>query len=292
MIFYSFRSIVASYLVVFNLFVGLDVYSQSCPTYSKRNNGAGTNGCYTPVTPPFKTGSTTVRKEKTGQFEFSYTATLLLDSIMFQGQLYQKGDVLYNNLGTIWFGNLNEDGTTDKLCFYGDSQSDNTPPAGRWQFIWKQSGGTSFSCSYVLSNNSTGSLLNFDPGTISSNQTICKGGSTSTLTGTNPSGCDAPSTISYQWRESNDGITYADVSSNGTSSSYSPGVLNQPKYYIRIATCSNGATANSDPIKITVLDPGTISPQPGSTWSGSTTTFSSNGTPEGTWTLRQPALEL
>ena len=266
-----FKSLYAPYffLVVFTL-SSLVAESQSCPTYDKRNNGQGTSGCYSPVTPPFITGSTTNRKIKSGQFDFttgSTTTDLILDSVFLNGQLYQAGGALFNSLGTIWFGSYS--GSNNKIiCFYGDNVNDNAPPAGRWKFRFTSgtSTSTTLSCNYTLT--SGGALTSFDPGTISGSQTICSGTTPNSLTsGGAATGCTSPSTVSYQWRSSTDNITYANIS-GATSTGYSPGTLTQTTYYQRVATCSDGATAATDPVTVTVVS--------SLTWLGTTNDFATS----------------
>jgi hypothetical protein len=206
-----------------------------------------------------------IAKRKSGQFDFttaSTTTSLLVDSIFLNGQLYQTGSTLHNSLGTIWFGAYN--GSSQVICFYGNDVNDNAPPAGRWRFKFTSAANsnTKLSCSYTLL--SGGTLSSFDPGTISSTQTICTGTTPASLTGSTPTGCTSPATVSYQWRQSTDGNTYTNIS-GATSASYSPGALTQTTYYHRVATCSDGATASSDPVVITVVS--------GLTWVGTTNAF-------------------
>jgi hypothetical protein len=75
-------------------------------------------------------------KIKSGQFDFTNqnaTTSYTVDSIFLNGQKYQAGSVLFNGLGTIWFGGYN--GSSRVICFYGNNVNDNAPPAGRWRFF-------------------------------------------------------------------------------------------------------------------------------------------------------------
>ncbi len=191
------------------LFLLLPQYflAQSCPSYDKRNNGQGTSGCLT-ETPP-------AGKIKSGQFDFTNQSTstsYTVDSIFLNGQLYQKGQSLYNGLGTIWFGGYN--GSSKTICFYGNNVNDNAPPAGRWTFYFKNNS-TQTICSYTLTT--SGTLSSFSPGSISNNQTICSGetplGFSSTAC---PTGCVG--TVSYKWQSSTTSINsgFSDIP-NATS---------------------------------------------------------------------------
>ena len=170
--------------------------------------------------------------------------------------------------------------------------NDNTPPAGRWKFYFKN-GGTQTICSYTV--DASGNPSNLDPGIIGSNQTICSGNTPTTLSNTtSASGCPTGSPT-YQWQYSTTSSSngYTNVPSGGTSSTYSPGALTQTTYYIRISTCSDGTSASTEPVTITVVTAGTISASP-STWAGlnSTTQFSSTGTSGGTWTSSNTSVAI
>ncbi len=70
---------------------------------------------------------------------------------------------------------------------------------------------------------------------ISSNQTICSGTSPVTLT-LNGSNTGA-STYAYQWQDSTSAATWTDISTNGTSTTYSPGTLTtNTRYRLKITT--------------------------------------------------------
>ena len=63
---------------------------------------------------------------------------------------------------------------------------------------------------------------NLDPGLVSGEQVICEGVIPSVITGTAANG---DGNISYQWRISNDGVNYTDITSDGQDQNYTPGAL-------------------------------------------------------------------
>ncbi|MFN5044285.1 MAG: T9SS type A sorting domain-containing protein [Bacteroidota bacterium] len=253
---------------------------QTCPTATTsnfRNNGLG-GTCLSGDSPPSSSST------RTGRFTFQNSSTsnnLTIDSILLNGQRYQIGTTLYQ-ASTIWFGGYN--GSSNDMCFYGTTNSDNAVPAGRWQLFYKNSSNQTVTCPYTI--DASGNTTTFSSGTISSAQTICSGSSPAGLTGTAASNCSG-GTITYQWQSSTTSSTSGFTNiSLATDVDYSPSSLSTTTWYQRLATCSaNSVTINSDPIKITVISAGTISPTPGTTWSGATTTFSTNGTSGGTWSV-------
>ena len=86
-------------------------------------------------------------------------------------------------------------------------------------------------------------ILNaINPGTISSDQTICSGGNPLVLTGTSPNGFG---TLSYQWQSSLDNINWTDIT-NAISASYDPPPTSSIIYYRRVVTyLSNGVSCSS-----------------------------------------------
>ena len=101
---------------------------------------------------------------------------------------------------------------------------------------------------------------NLLPGTIAGVQTICEGAVPTALTSTVATG---DGTITYQWQESTDNITFVNVASGGNAATYAPPALNADMWYKRIATSDLGGKlcpAESNTIKITVVnfDPGSI----------------------------------
>ncbi|PSL24422.1 DUF6443 domain-containing protein [Chitinophaga ginsengisoli] len=98
------------------------------------------------------------------------------------------------------------------------------------------------------------------PGTITASQTIDYNQVPAQLTGSVASGGNG--TVGYQWQSSTDNITFTGVF-GATVISYGPPALTATTYYRRAAQ-SNGATAYSNVLTITVTPPltsgGTISP--------------------------------
>ncbi len=84
--------------------------------------------------------------------------------------------------------------------------------------------------------------------TISGTDTICFNIEAKPLTGTNPSGGN--SVYQYQWQYSTNQTTW---NAGGTSSSYSPGTLQQSRYFRRIVNSTAYCTNTSNTVKITVL---------------------------------------
>ena len=105
----------------------------------------------------------------------------------------------------------------------------------------------------------TVTVVNFDPGSIGSDQTICEGEVPAALTSVTPTGDGA---FGYQWKESTDGFTFTDIG-GATGETYTPPALTQDHWYKRVVTASlNGTdcTAETNTVKVTVnnLNPGTI----------------------------------
>ena len=103
-------------------------------------------------------------------------------------------------------------------------------------------------------------MINFAPGSIGSDQTICEGTAPASFTSVAASG---DGTKSYQWQNSTNGVAFADINL-ATNATYTSPALTQDTWFRRLST----ATANSvscteitDTIRITVInfDPGTIS---------------------------------
>ena len=99
-----------------------------------------------------------------------------------------------------------------------------------------------------------------DPGFIAGTQTICNGDDplelTSTLAGT------ASGTLSYQWQQSNDNISFTDII-GATDPTYDPPVQTQTLYFKRITTSTLNlvdCSEESNVLSVTVndIDPGDI----------------------------------
>ncbi|MDM8003910.1 MAG: hypothetical protein QUS66_13620, partial [Bacteroidota bacterium] len=102
-------------------------------------------------------------------------------------------------------------------------------------------------------------VINFNQGSIGTDQTICEGGDPAALTSVTPSG---DGTVGYQWKSSTDGVNYLNIS-GATSETFDPGVLTQDTWYIRSVSFSlNGTTCtketNAVRIYVNNVNPGTI----------------------------------
>ena len=97
---------------------------------------------------------------------------------------------------------------------------------------------------------------NFTPGTIAGDQTICDGQTPAAFTATVPPTFDAGAIISYQWKESTDGVSFTDINlANGPT--YAPGILTQDMWYRRAVTSDlNGkiCTEETNTLKVTVIN--------------------------------------
>jgi len=94
-----------------------------CPTFSRRNNGAG-GACSS-----FDIGNIPAGKVHAGRFTFTQNSPAVnyqLTKVTINGVLVQEGNMIYS--GTKWFGSYNS--TSKDLCFYGNSANDNAAPAG------------------------------------------------------------------------------------------------------------------------------------------------------------------
>jgi hypothetical protein len=233
------------------------VFGQSCPTYTNRNNGAGTSGCYSGDNPPV--GYTT----KTGHFAYSTGTTLTTKKIYINNTLIQ--DESGRLSGNLFYGSI--DGTSGNLCFYGAPNA-TAPPAGTFRFEFLTTNNQTLVCSYNF--DAGGALSSLTAGSIGSSQTICSGQTPASLTSVSA----ATNFTSYQWQSSTTSSSagFSNIGS-ATSATYSPGALTQTTYFQRIA--SDGATqVASNVITVTVVS--------STTWTGTTnTTFgtSSNWNP-------------
>ena len=133
-------------------------FSQTCPTYLKRNNGNNSpSSCGSTTGIP---NSTTWTKE--GSFEFTVVNDALeLDKVETFNTSSSTWEVFQNNVSTplfynsnIWFGGYSG-GASKWLCFYS-SNGTQAPPAANWRFTFRQASGSSFTCNYNI--NSSGTL--------------------------------------------------------------------------------------------------------------------------------------
>ena len=90
----------------------------------------------------------------------------------------------------------------------------------------------------------------FVVGLISADQTICYNTAPAELTGVAPPGGNTPYT--YQWQNSTDGTTFADIS-GATSLNYTPAALSATTYYQLVQTSASGCGyATTNMVTITV----------------------------------------
>ncbi len=133
-------------------------YSQTCPTYLKRNNGNNQ---------PENCGSfagipTVGTWQKQGSFEFTgVSATLSIDKVETYNSGTSSWEIFQDNTVTprvynsnIWFGAYS--GDPDRwVCFYSPNGTQ-SPPAANWRFTFMPTAGSTFTCSYNI--NSSGTL--------------------------------------------------------------------------------------------------------------------------------------
>jgi len=103
-------------------------------------------------------------------------------------------------------------------------------------------------------------VINFVPGSISGNQTICEGTAPATFTSVAPAG---DGTFTYQWQESTDNITYVNVGAGGNNATYTAVALTQDTWFKRVVTSTLGGQScveETNFILVTVnnFDPGSI----------------------------------
>ena len=102
-------------------------------------------------------------------------------------------------------------------------------------------------------------MINFAPGSIGSDQTICEGSVPAAFTSVAASGDGVKS---YQWQNSTDNLTFNNIG-GATSATYTSPALTQDTWFKRIATATLNTvpcTAESNTILVTVnnFDPGSI----------------------------------
>jgi len=213
-------------LVFFVELICTGVFAQ-CLVIESRNNGNGqSTDCYSVWDNPNRAPGYTV---KTGDFKFSTSGTSLRTlRVLRNGLLIQEGSQLLNGNTAIWFGGFNGDVNKQRLCFYGQKSSAPIPPAANYTFYFETSSGTALApCSYIVTDGNGGGAgtSNFNPGTISGDQTLCSGTTPSTITGATTQNCTG--TVTYQWQvstlTSTDGYVNAPGASTGQN--YSPGTF-------------------------------------------------------------------
>ena len=119
-------------------------------------------------------------------------------------------------------------------------------------------------CGYVAySNVITVNIFSttLTPGSIATNQTICKSATAATLTSTGlPTGGDG--NYVYQWQSSADNIGWTNIA-GATSLTYAPGALTTTTYFRRnVSACGATAAASSASVLITVNQSPVITVQP------------------------------
>ena len=108
---------------------------------------------------------------------------------------------------------------------------------------------TGFDAVVVTSSSATLNEVTISPGSIGSDQTINSGDTPSGLTST----VDATGTsVSYQWKVSEDNISFSNIS-GATSSTFSPGALTTTTYYKREATSTVSGHSCSDESNVVTI---------------------------------------
>ena len=95
-------------------------------------------------------------------------------------------------------------------------------------------------------------VINFVPGSIASDQTICENTAPAAFTSVAASG---DGTKSYQWQSSTNNILFTNVASGGTGATYTSPALIQDTWFRRLSTATLGSVACTeitDTIKVTV----------------------------------------
>src|SRR5690606_32756191 len=85
---------------------------------------------------------------------------------------------------------------------------------------------------------------------ISADQTICSGKVPAPLTASAPTG--GSGSYTFQWESSTNGVAFAAINTNGTSSTYAPPALTTSTWYRRKVSGGPCATSISDTVKITI----------------------------------------
>jgi PKD repeat protein len=103
-------------------------------------------------------------------------------------------------------------------------------------------------------------VINFNPGSIATDQTICEAAAPATFTSVAPTG---DGTKTYKWQISTDGVSFSDIS-GANNATYTSGVLSVDTWFRRgvISTLgSTSCTLYTTPVKVTIniFDPGSVS---------------------------------
>ena len=227
--------------LLFVLFFSIESISQVvCPTFSSGNLGNGGTSGTLPFTNP-------ARFSKSGNFTFTNATDLDITAAYINGSKVQTSSGITSG-SNFYFTHLR----SNNMTYYSDlNGNDANLRAGTYAFTFTNGTSTS-TCTYTISvSGSNFSIVNLNPGSIGNAQTICSNTSPASLSMvTSASGGATP--YSYQWQSSTDGVSFSDVSSGGTSSSYSPGNLSATKYYQLKVTDANSNVATTNAVKITV----------------------------------------
>jgi len=137
-----------------------------------------------------------------------------------------------------------------------------TPPLSSTTYYEVTVSASGLGCDPTTSDVATVTVNNLSPGVIAADQTICSGQTPSELTSTTDASSSSGGTITYQWQQGTDGISFGDIS-GATLNTYSPGSLTQDEYYRRTAISTLNSvpcTSNSNVLHVWVnnLTPGVI----------------------------------
>lgn len=89
-------------------------------------------------------------------------------------------------------------------------------------------------------------------GQVAGDQSFCTSGNPAMLTQVTPA--SGPGALSYQWKQSTNGTTYANAGGASTGATYDPSSITQTTHYKRFVTSSLGCSAESNPITITIVN--------------------------------------
>ena len=152
------RASVFIVLIFMTLAIGNSAFSQTCPTYLRRNNGNNSpSNCGSTVGIP--NASTWIKQ---GSFEFTVVTDVLnIDKVERYNSSNSSWEIFQDNTSnplvynsSIWFGGYS--GSNDKwICFYSPDGTQ-APPAANWRFTFRPTSGSTFTCSYNI--NSSGTL--------------------------------------------------------------------------------------------------------------------------------------
>ncbi|MFY0598602.1 MAG: hypothetical protein JXR03_02950, partial [Cyclobacteriaceae bacterium] len=123
---------------------------------------------------------------------------------------------------------------------------------------------TGFDAGVVASSSATLTEISLTPGSIGSDQTISSGATPVALTSS--SGASG-SSITYQWKSSEDNVSFSNIS-GATSDTYAPGALTVTTYYKREATNTVSGYSCSDESNVVTI---TVNPPSGPDLTGLST---------------------